>query len=67
LHIKFNNDRKKYERLVNLNLSREIPIEDVIERLEKNVNDEKKMPRSRDFPIGGLELIKRWYNEIVIG
>lgn len=35
-------------------------IDSIIERLSKNDDDYFKMPRSRDFPIGGLEMIKRW-------
>jgi hypothetical protein len=32
----------------------------IIDRLSKNIDDYEKMPRSRDFPIGGIEIIKRW-------
>ncbi len=32
----------------------------VIDRLSKDLDDFEKMPRSRDFPIGGLEMIKHW-------
>jgi hypothetical protein len=35
-------------------------INNIIERLSKKDDDYSKMPRSRDFPIGGLEMIKRW-------
>ena len=32
----------------------------VISRISKEDSDREKMPRSRDFPIGGIEIIKRW-------
>ena len=35
----------------------------IIDRLSRDNNDWHKMPRSRDFPIGGIELIKRWISE----
>jgi hypothetical protein len=38
-------------------------IADIVDRLSREDNDWRKMPRSRDFPIGGIELIKRWKAE----
>jgi len=35
-------------------------IDIIINYLSKDESDPKKMPRSRDFPIGGLELVKKW-------
>jgi hypothetical protein len=35
----------------------------IVDRLSRDDNDWRKMPRSRDFPIGGIELIKRWVAE----
>jgi hypothetical protein len=35
-------------------------VNSIIERLSKEDDDYNKMPRSRDFPIGGLEMIQRW-------
>jgi hypothetical protein len=32
----------------------------VIDRLSRDEHDWQKMPRSRDFPLGGIEMIKRW-------
>jgi hypothetical protein len=32
----------------------------IIARLSKDEDDWEKMPRSRDFPLGGVEMIKRW-------
>jgi hypothetical protein len=33
---------------------------EIIRRLELNDDDWDKMPRSRDFPVGGVELVKHW-------
>ncbi len=38
-------------------------IADIVDRLSREDNDWRKMPRSRDFPIGGIKLIKRWLAE----
>jgi hypothetical protein len=38
-------------------------ISEIIRRLSFPDDDWRKMPRSRDFPIGGLELIQRWEKE----
>jgi hypothetical protein len=38
-------------------------IDDIVDRLCREDNDWRKMPRSRDFPIGGIELMKRWQAE----
>jgi hypothetical protein len=38
-------------------------ITEIIRRLSLNDDDWNKMPRSRDFPIGGVELIMRWLGE----
>jgi len=35
-------------------------VAEVIRRLEMEDHELQKMPRSRDFPIGGIEVIKRW-------
>jgi hypothetical protein len=35
-------------------------IDKTIEHLEKDDGNKNKMPRSRDFPIGGIKLIKQW-------
>ena len=35
--------------------------QEIIRRLELADDDPAKMPRSRDFPHGGVELIKRWF------
>ena len=35
-------------------------IDKIIEYLEKDDGNKNKMPRSRDFPIRGIELIKQW-------
>jgi hypothetical protein len=35
-------------------------ITEILRRLSLNDNEWNKMPRSRDFPIGGIELIIRW-------
>jgi len=32
----------------------------MLERLEKDITDPDRMPRSRDFPAGGVELFRRW-------
>jgi hypothetical protein len=36
-----------------------------LERLDKDDNDWKKMPRSRDFPYNGIEFLKAWKSSIV--
>ena len=38
-------------------------IAEIIHRLSLNDNHWNKMPRSRDFPIGGVQLIMRWLAE----
>ena len=38
-------------------------ITEIIRRLSLNDNEWNKMPRSRDFPIGGVQLIMRWLVE----
>jgi hypothetical protein len=38
-------------------------ISTIIKRLSFPDDDWRKMPRSRDFPIGGLDLLKRWKEE----
>ena len=40
-----------------------VKIKKIIDRISRENNDWRKMPRSRDFPIGGIELIKRWLVE----
>jgi hypothetical protein len=35
-------------------------INHLLERLERDEHDWKKMPRSRDFPINGVEFLKLW-------
>jgi len=35
----------------------------IIGRLELPSDDPRKMPRSRDLPIGGLDVIRRWFAE----
>lgn len=35
-------------------------IGEILHRLGLNDNEWNKMPRSRDFPIGGIEMIKQW-------
>jgi hypothetical protein len=37
-------------------------VAEVIRRLEMEDHELLKMPRSRDFPIGGIEVIKRWFS-----
>jgi hypothetical protein len=32
----------------------------ILDRLERDIHDPDRMPRSRDFPAGGVELFKRW-------
>ena len=32
----------------------------LLERLERDDHDWRKMPRSRDFPINGIEFLKAW-------
>jgi hypothetical protein len=32
----------------------------IVDRLERDITDPLRMPRSRDFPVGGLDLFKRW-------
>jgi hypothetical protein len=36
-----------------------------LERLELNDNEWKKMPRSRDFPINGVEFLKAWKASLI--
>ena len=38
-------------------------ISEIVRRLSFPDHDWRKMPRLRDFPIGGLELIQRWERE----
>jgi hypothetical protein len=40
-------------------------IDKLIDRLDKKEDNWKKMPRSRDFPDQGLELIKLWRKQIL--
>ena len=35
--------------------------QEIIRRLEMEDHELQKMPRSRDFPVGGVEVIKRWH------
>lgn len=35
--------------------------QEIIRRLELDEQAREKMPRSRDFPVGGVEVISRWY------
>ncbi len=35
-------------------------VNEIIDRLELDENDPHKMPRSRDFPFGGADLIRKW-------
>jgi hypothetical protein len=36
---------------------------EVVNRLERDDFDQRKMPRSRDFPRGGRELIQKWIDK----
>jgi hypothetical protein len=36
-----------------------------LERLERDDNDWRKMPRSRDFPINGVEFLKTWKASLI--
>jgi hypothetical protein len=38
-------------------------LKEIIRRLELDNDQHDKMPRSRDFPFGGLDLIKRWMDQ----
>jgi hypothetical protein len=38
-------------------------LKEIIRRLELDDDQHDKMPRSRDFPFGGLDLIKRWMDQ----
>jgi hypothetical protein len=35
-------------------------VDEILDRLDRDANDPYKMPRSRDFPIGGADLIRKW-------
>jgi hypothetical protein len=39
-------------------------IDNILGRLSRKDNDWRKMPRSRDFPFNGIELIKKWREQI---
>ena len=51
-----------YARFLNLEDAEEVRgnATEIVNRLGKTDTDPKKMPRSRDFPIGGRELIQKW-------
>ena len=34
----------------------------ILHRLELDQDERHKMPRTRDFPFGGIDLIRRWKN-----
>jgi hypothetical protein len=42
-------------------------IDKIVERLSRKDEDWRKMPRSRDFPINGVEFIKIWRTQILDG
>jgi hypothetical protein len=42
-------------------------IDKIVERLSRKDEDWRKMPRSRDFPINGVEFIKKWRTQILDG
>ena len=67
LHVKYNSDFEEFERQFDLNVELKVKnkINTVIDRLTMDINSEKKMPRSRDFPKGGIELIKRWKESLL--
>ena len=67
LHVTFNKDLSRYEKKFDLKVQFKVrnKLTDIIDRLEMDVTAEKKMPRSRDFPKGGIELIKRWKQSLL--
>jgi hypothetical protein len=60
LHVR--DDGKAFDRFLDLdNLDDFCAYVDLIlHRLELDQNERHKMPRTRDFPIGGIDLIRRW-------
>jgi hypothetical protein len=40
-------------------------IDHFLERLERDDHDWRKMPRSRDFPINGIEFLKAWKSSLI--
>ena len=61
----FQRPNDTYVQFLNLESYEEVSgnIQEIIRRLSLDDNEWDKMPRSRDFPIGGVELIKRWLAE----
>ena len=54
-----------YEQFLNFENYAEVKdrIDEILRRLSLNDNNWNKMPRSRDFPIGGVQLMTRWRDE----
>ena len=60
LHVRDVGDR--FERFLDLSDAEELldVVDSIIQRLQLDEQDPSKMPRSRDFPRGGVEILKRW-------
>jgi hypothetical protein len=60
LHVQDNG--KTFDRFLDLDDYKQFcdHIYEILRRLDLDPNDHDKMPRSRDFPLGGVELIRRW-------
>jgi hypothetical protein len=60
---KYERADETYEQFLNFENYAEDRINEIIHRLSLNDNDWNKMPRSRDFPMGGVQWMTRWRDE----